>query len=174
MNFLSLLAIGLSLSMDTFSLALVLGIDNNKYFSYSLMVGTFHFIMPFIGFIIGNKLLNVFLFMNNYLLSFIYFLIILGMILELKNKENCMKLTIPRMLLYSWSVSIDSFSIGLVIKEITDKPFLAFFIFAILSFIFTYFGMMIGQKSYKNLGVISKILGLFTMVILLIINLANA
>ena len=61
-SFLTILLIGISLSMDAFSLALVYGIQGmskrDKIF-LSLIVGVYHFIMPLIGLTFGTILDNI-------------------------------------------------------------------------------------------------------------------
>ena len=60
---LSIILIGVSLSMDTFSLSLSMGslIRNNKYLKFfPFIVGIFHFFMPIIGNKIGISIMNYF------------------------------------------------------------------------------------------------------------------
>ena len=59
MQLLSVFLIGIALSMDTFSLSLSLGtlIDYKSIFKLSFIVGIMHFIMPFLGSLIGNKII---------------------------------------------------------------------------------------------------------------------
>ena len=58
-TFFTTLLIGISLSMDAFSLALVYGMTgmkNKEKLLLSLIVGVYHFIMPLIGLIFGTIL----------------------------------------------------------------------------------------------------------------------
>ena len=60
MNFITIILIGLSLSMDAFSLSLLYGsksIDNKKVITLAVTVGVFHFIMPLLGHFLGNGIL---------------------------------------------------------------------------------------------------------------------
>ena len=61
-SFFTILLIGISLSMDAFSLALVYGMQGmtkkQKIF-LSIIVGIYHFIMPLIGLIFGTILDNI-------------------------------------------------------------------------------------------------------------------
>ena len=57
----SILLIGISLSMDTFSLCLSLGALNstkNKLYLLPLMVGVLHFFMPLLGNVIGKSIIR--------------------------------------------------------------------------------------------------------------------
>ena len=44
-------------------------------------------------------------------------------------------------LIFGFSVSLDSFSVGLGISMITDYPLFGYFIFSLVSFLFTYIGL---------------------------------
>ena len=59
MSILEIILIGLSLSMDAFSISIIMGLRNNmwnKGFISSLFFGIFQFIMPILGFYLGNIL----------------------------------------------------------------------------------------------------------------------
>ena len=60
-SFLTIILIGISLSMDAFSLALIYGtygLSSRRQFMLSVIVGCFHFFMPLIGYKISNILSN--------------------------------------------------------------------------------------------------------------------
>ena len=61
-SFFTILLIGISLSMDAFSLALIYGmqgIQAKSKINLSLIVGIYHFIMPLIGLSFGTILDNI-------------------------------------------------------------------------------------------------------------------
>ena len=61
-SFFTILLIGISLSMDAFSLALVYGIagiSDHKKIMLSIIVGLYHFIMPLIGVTLGMVIDNI-------------------------------------------------------------------------------------------------------------------
>ena len=63
MQILSILLIGIALSMDTFSLSLGIGtfnITNKQALKLSLIVGIMHFFMPILGMLLGNKIIKIF------------------------------------------------------------------------------------------------------------------
>ena len=56
-SFFTILLIGISLSMDAFSLSLIYGmnnLNNKQKLSLSIIVGIYHFIMPLIGLQFGH------------------------------------------------------------------------------------------------------------------------
>lgn len=171
MNIWLLILLGISLSMDTFSLALSLGtfnISKNKIYLFSITVGIFHFIMPMLGFFLGQSLRRYIAIDASKLLFMIFFFIGIEMIIDYFNKEEKeYKLTIFNMILYAFSVSIDSFTLGIGLKNINLAPT----IFMVISSLFTFMGLNIGKLSYKHLGNYSKLLGIVIIMVVAILHL---
>ena len=170
----SILLIGISLSMDTFSLSLTLGTVSGKKLIkiLPLFVGIFHFFMPILGNFIGITLINLFNLASNIILGTV--LIILGINLAIhyfKDETAEINLNIIGMLIFALSVSIDSFSVGLGINDITSNYYIASIIFALCSASFTYLGIIIGKYSSKLIGKYAIILGIFLLLILGIFHL---
>lgn len=170
MNIYILLLIGISLSMDSFSLALSIGTnynDKKDYLLYSLIVGIFHFIMPFLGSILGNILRNIIYIDSNKLLFALFIFIGIEMIVDLFNKkENNFKMSLLNMIFFAFSVSLDSFTIGIGINNITSIPLLGFLIFMICSFFITYIGLLLGKLTYKKFGILAKVFGIVIILLL--------
>ena len=170
MQILSILLIGIALSMDTFSLSLSLGtfnITNKQALKLSIIVG----IMHLLGMLLGEKLISLFELQCDFLLGVILLFIAIQMIIDLiKHEENSFNLNILGMFLFALGVSLDSFSVGLGIKAITDNINLATSIFAICSFIFTFTGIMIGKFANKFIGTYASIFGVVILLILGIVH----
>lgn len=170
----SILLIGISLSMDTFSLSLTLGtVSENKLIKIlPLFVGIFHFFMPILGNIIGITLLNLLNLASNIILGTV--LIVLGINLAIhyfKDETADINLNIIGIIIFALSVSVDSFSVGLGINDITNNYYIASIIFALCSAAFTYLGIIIGKYSSKLIGKYAIILGIFLLLILGIFHL---
>lgn len=170
----SILLIGISLSMDTFSLSLTLGtVSENKLIKIlPLFVGIFHFFMPLLGNIIGITLINLLDLASNIILGTV--LIVLGINLAIhyfKDETAEINLNIIGIIIFALSVSIDSFSVGLGINDITNNYYIASIIFALCSAAFTYLGIIIGKYSSKLIGKYAIILGIFLLLILGIFHL---
>lgn len=163
MFFITLLWIGIGLSMDAFSLALCYGVLNlnpAKRRLLALIVGCFHFVMPLLGMVLGNIIKQYIFFDMRYVVFIIFILLGSEMIINaLKNEINIILLNTIGLFIFAFTVSIDSFSAGIGVKFISDNYILGSIIFSITSFLFTYMGLvlggMIGNK-YKN---VSKIIG---------------
>lgn len=170
----SILLIGISLSMDTFSLSLTLGtVSENKLIKIlPLFVGIFHFFMPILGNFIGITLINLLNLASNIILGTV--LIVLGINLAIhyfKDETAEINLNIIGIIIFALSVSIDSFSVGLGINDITNNYYIASVIFALCSAAFTYLGIIIGKYSSKLIGKYAIILGIFLLLILGIFHL---
>jgi len=174
---LSLFLIGIALSMDAFSLSLAVGtvsLENKKQLSLSIIVGCFHFILPLLGVLIGSNLMRFLHISASLLVAGILLLIAFEMIHGvIKPSEKSFKFSIWGILLFAFSVSFDSFSVGLGLSFISSKIFLGSFIFAILSFGFTYLGLIIGRCAKKKLGVTSNIIGAILLIVVAILSLCK-
>jgi len=87
----NILLIAVALSMDTFSLSLGLGtysLEKKKILIISATVGIMHFVMPFLGDIIGEKLVKFFSLNHNFFLGCILLFIAGNLALEMRKKEE--------------------------------------------------------------------------------------
>ncbi len=173
MEILTLFLIGLSLSLDAFTLSLAYGLLNmekKKMLSTSFIVGIFHFFMPLLGAFIGLKLLTALKINPKYLIAIVIFLIILEMVKSLKenNDEKLLKLNFVGMIIFSFFVSLDSFTVGIGILYVTSHPIYASIIFALVSAVFTFIGFKVGGFASKKIGKISKYIGVSILTLLLV------
>lgn len=167
------LFLAVSLSMDAFSLSLAygtLGLNKNEIIKLATIVGIYHFIMPLIGHFSGKLILKL-IPISEYLLVFIVLLLIgLNMIIESFGKREIKKkVSNFEYLIFGLAVSLDSFSVGMGLKAITNNYLLAPFLFSITSFAFTLLGLVLGKKINELIGKIATILGGIFLIILGII-----
>ncbi len=149
MYFFITLTTAIALSLDAFSLAIIYGTvlkEKRTILILSLAVGIFHFFMPFLGYLMSNLVIARFISNTNFI-AFVIFLILGLEMLFSKNEEdtlmNFSKLT--SILLFAFTVSIDSFSVGIAIAS-SGKIFMPMCMFSTVSFLFTYVGLIIGKK----------------------------
>ena len=158
-----LLIIGISLSIDAFSVSTCIGIYNlptKKILNTSLTVGLFHFFMPILGLFIGNIILKYIIIDLDILLAIIISLIGIEMIISsIKKEDNTMLLSLLSFILFAFSVSIDSFSVGIGLKGINNNYLQVSIIFSLCSFIFTYVGLILGTKLNDLVGRYAKTIG---------------
>lgn len=167
---LTMFLIGLSLSMDTFSLALCYGtlnISKIKTIILSITVGVFHFFMPLLGLTIGNIVINNIIVDGKYIILIILSFIGIDMILSsFKNEEKKLLTSFIGILLFAFSVSIDSFSTGLGLNLMTDNIISAVTIFSLTSAIFTFLGIKLGKCLSDKFGKYACIGGGIVLIIL--------
>jgi len=166
----NIFVIAVALSMDTFSLSLGLGTYNlprKKILIISLVVGIMHFIMPYLGDIIGETIVSFFALNHNFFLGCILLFIAGNLALEMRKEEIVhLDLSMIGIFLFAFGVSIDAFSTGLGLSAITSNKILAMMLFSAVSFIFTYFGLKIGKIASEKLGKKASLFGLILLIYL--------
>ena len=170
MNILFLILIGFSLSMDTFSLAINIGTYNHSKkdnITYSLIVGLCHLILPIIGAYLGSYLIHIIAIKISTLLFFVFLFIGIEMFLSLISKEEKnLELNSLNKIIYAFSVSLDSLTVGLILKSMGSIWILGPIIFALEATFFTYLGLTVGKLSYQKMGVKARIAGLVIILFL--------
>ena len=172
-SFITILLIGISLSMDAFSLSLaygMIGMNNQDKILLSTIVGIYHFLMPLIGLLLAILIINLKLINFNIVAIIILTYIGIDLILSNFKKEIIVK---NNYLLFGLSVSIDSLSVGIGLKAITNNYLLAAIIFSLCSFLFTYLGLILGNTIAKKLGSYSRLFGGIMLIIIAIIMLTQ-
>ncbi len=170
MNIITIIIIAISLSMDAFSLSLAYGTLNleKKYIKkLSIIVGIYHFIMPLLGLSIGNLVLKIIPLKPNIIVCIVLTMIGIEMIIDtFKNDEEIKMMNIKELLLFGLAVSLDSFSVGIGLKALTNNYIVCVSMFSLSSFMFTYIGLIIGKKINNIIGKISTLLGGITLIII--------
>lgn len=173
---LSIFFIGLALSMDAFSLALSIGLNDLSRIKRTIIpltVGSMHFIMPLFGNLIGEEILNIININPKIIMSIILLYLAVVMFLDRKKEKKVMISSLLSILLFSFSVSIDSFSVGIGLAGLTDKYLLSYIIFSLCSMCITHIGLIVGKYSSKYLKERAVYVGIFILLILSIVNLCQ-
>lgn len=169
--------VAIGLSMDAFSLAIVYGTNNirkKKTLILSILVGIFHFIMPNLGNIFSSIFVKEIISYSEILSAIVFGVLAVEMITSIKNEE--VKYDISKyssMILFAFAVSIDSFSIGLVISFVDRNILVPCLIFSLVSFLFTFTGLNLGNLLSKKIGFVSKIIGIIILLSLSIKSLIS-
>ena len=170
MSVLTIIIIAISLSMDAFSLSLAYGtlnLEKHDIYLLSILVGIFHFFMPLIGYFIGNKIISLIWIKENFIVFLVLVIIGFNMIIEsFKDNNNVSKMNILEMIIFSFAVSIDSFSVGIGIKKIYDNNIVSSLLFSLSAGMFTYFGLKLGKTINNAIGKISTIIGGIVLIII--------
>lgn len=172
-----LMIIGTCLSIDAFSISTVIGMYNlslKKTLQTSIIVGIFHFIMPLIGVIISYQITKYLSIQTDLILGIILLLISLQMFIEyIKPTNKEISLNKIGVFLFAFGVSLDSFSVGLGLRAITNNLLLSSTIFSVVSFSFTFLGLTIGKYINKVLKKYSYLLGTIFLFIIGIVFLCK-
>lgn len=163
MNIILIFIIAVSLSMDAFSLSLAYGtisMTKKEIRLLSIIVGIYHFFMPILGMLIGKFIFNIMHISGELIVLIIFSFIGINMIIEsLKKAEKVKKMKLGEMILFGLAVSIDSFSVGIGINNISNNFIMCSIIFSVISFLFTYIGLKLGNKLNQLIGKIATIVG---------------
>ncbi|MBO4245656.1 MAG: manganese efflux pump [Bacilli bacterium] len=171
MNIIEILFIAIGLSMDTFSLSIAISLTNmfKRNILLSSIVAIFHIIMPVLGHTLSMIIYQYININYNLLLGLILLIIGFSLIIEKENKNILIKDQLLSMLLFSLTVSIDAFSVGIGLNKLS---FISLLIFGIISYIFTYTGLKFGDlfknkyvKDPKKIGIIILIImGVYNLI----------
>lgn len=149
---LSIFLIGVALSMDAFSIALSIGtthLSKNRFILIPLVVSIMHFVMPLIGLFLGNQILSV-ININPKIIMTIILLYLAFLMYKDRNNDKVTKInSLLSIFLYALSVSLDSFSVGIGLKALTDKIIIPPIIFSLCAGTITYMGLILGKYSQK-------------------------
>lgn len=173
---LSIFLIGIALSMDAFSISISIGtqpITKSQSILIPLIVGLFHFFMPLLGVYLGSQIINIFHFNPKLLIVIILLYLSLIMFLDRNKHEKKHITSIISIFLFAFSVSLDSFSVGLGLAGMTDRFLLSSLLFCTCSGTITYIGLILGKYSIKLLKEKAQLFGIFILVLIALVNLCQ-
>ena len=138
--------------MDAFSIALSIGtthLSKNRFILIPIVVSIMHFVMPLIGLFLGNQILSV-ININPKIIMTIILLYLAFLMYKDRNNDKVTKInSLLSIFLYALSVSLDSFSVGIGLKALTDKIIIPPIIFSLCAGTITYMGLILGKYSQK-------------------------
>ncbi len=153
--------LGISLSMDAFSLSIFLGtiISKKNCKVLIISIGIMHLIMPLLGAVLGVKINNYLNINESLVLGIILIILSIQIIVSIFSKETKKDLNALSILVIATSVSIDSFSVGFGLIFEKVNILMSAIVFSLCSMTFTLIGLLIGKYYEKKLGIYSKIVG---------------
>lgn len=159
---LSIFFIGVGLSMDAFSIAISIGtmkLTKAKKLIVTLLFSFMHFLLTILALFISDSLSQVFNINLNVILILIFFYFGYVMIFYENKTEDKIEYKFLNIVLLAFSVSVDSFSVGLVLKVYENSILSSAIIFSVCSFLATYLGLTLGEYGAKYLKEKAPILG---------------
>lgn len=161
---LPLFIMAFALGLDAFSVSLGIGMITLKLrqiFYIGITIGTFHIIMPFIGMMLGRFLSEQF----GSVTTIIGSVLLMGLgfhIVYTSMSRDDEQRNVPAgasLLLFAFSVSMDSFSVGLSLGIYGARTLVTILIFGVVSMLLTWFGLLIGRRAQGILGTYGEVLG---------------
>ena len=173
---LSIFLIGVALSMDAFSIALSIGtthLSKNRFILIPIVVSIMHFVMPLIGLFLGNQILSV-ININPKIIMTIILLYLAFLMYKDRNNDKVTKInSLLSIFLYAISVSLDSFSVGIGLKALTDKILIPPIIFSLCAGTITYMGLILGKYSQKVWQEKASLIGIILLIFFLALYLSS-
>ncbi|WP_163580470.1 manganese efflux pump MntP family protein [Gracilibacillus saliphilus] len=164
MEIISIICMAFALGMDAFSVGLGMGMQEirlKRIFLIGLVVGIFHMIMPFIGLLLGSilsdKIEGIAILAAGLLLCAIGFQM---MFQTFWQKDTQILAPVGfGLIMFAFSVSLDSFSIGLSLGLSGVATVFAITMFGLFSTVLTWCALLIGRRTHHLLGTYSELLG---------------
>ncbi|MDY0394242.1 manganese efflux pump MntP family protein [Virgibacillus halophilus] len=163
-EFFTLVCIALALGMDAFSVSLGLGMKKlrlKRILMIGIVVGGFHVVMPLIGILTGKLISNSIGDWAAAASGFLLFGIGAHMIFSAFNFQSRQVFHTAGigLIFFAFSVSLDSFSLGLSIGMSEIKIIMSVIVFGTVSAILTWGGLLLGRKVQGMFGAYSEIMG---------------
>jgi putative Mn2+ efflux pump MntP len=159
---LSLMA--LALGMDAFSVALGMGLlclRLRQIFYIGLTIGLFHIFMPLVGMAVGRFLSREFGSIATYA-GGVLLLWLGGQMIVTSFQQEEGTSFLPHgagLLFFAFSVSLDSFSVGLSLGIFGARTMATILLFGLFSTVLTWIGLLVGRHFRQWLGSYSEALG---------------
>jgi len=163
-EFVTLMIMAFALGMDAFSVGLGMGLITIKVrqiLKIGLMIGLFHMVMPLLGIVVGKVVTEAFGQIATYAGGSLLLILGIQMVIASFRQDDSPLIT-PMgigLIIFSLSVSLDSFSVGLSLGIYGAKTLLTIFMFGFMSMILTWSGLLIGKHVQSWLGNYSEALG---------------
>lgn len=154
MDFLTLLGIGIALSMDAFSVSICKGLATKKFSIKTAIIcgiwfGGFQALMPLIGFCLGAQFERLIVNIDHWIAFGLLLLIGANMIREAvaeKESDNNDSTTGARtMFLLAVATSIDALAVGVSFACLQVNIWISILIIGVTTFIFSFGGVAIGN-----------------------------
>lgn len=157
-----------ALGMDAFSVALgmgMLGLRLLHIFKIGMIIGLFHMVMPMGGIALGKFLSLHFNMVATFVGGALLFFIGVHMVISAfsQSEKQLMPFGVG-LLLFAFSVSIDSFSVGLSLGMLGAKTIATVFMIGIVSMALSWTGLMIGRRFQRYIGSYGELLGGFILI----------
>ena len=172
MYYLEIIILGFALGMDALSLSISISLIKNmsiyKILIYAVVVGLYHFFMPILGYLLKLQIESLLIIPPKILFIIVLIFILIGVIIDKDNKITD-KLLNP--FIFGFSVSIDSFTVGITLEK--SIMIISSLIFFLISSCMTFLGLLLGFKIRNKYQSKCKIITICILALFLVIKLIN-
>lgn len=159
MNLFEIIVLAIGVAMDAFAVSICKGITikenvSKKSLKVGIWFGLFQGIMPLIGFFLMDTVNHYLDGVKEYIIFALLAYIGVTMIVSaFKNEEIDDSLNFKEMFILSLATSLDALSVGMTLSLLNVNIFLSVIIIAIITFLFCFAGVKIGNRfgdKYKS------------------------
>ena len=173
MELITAIIIGISLSMDSFAVAisdglLVTKLTHKRQLSIALLFAIVQSIMPVVGWLIGKRIIKIIEAYDHWIIFAILLSIGLKMIYDgfYSNSNEQIRLSNSTLFFQSIATSIDAFAIGISFALLNVNIILNVAIIGIITFIFSLLGLYTGKRLGAFVGKYAVLFGGITLILL--------
>ncbi len=174
MDLISLISISIALSMDAFSVSICKGLATKRFslktaFLCGLWFGGFQALMPLIGYFLGAQFEHFITNIDHWIAFVLLSIIGINMIREALGESTSQQddgTNFSTMLILAIATSIDAFAVGVTFAFLKVNIWKSVLLIGITTFIFSFFGVKIGNIFGSRYSKISEIAGGTILIIL--------
>ncbi len=174
MGFFEIILISIGLAMDAFAIAICKGLamkngTTKKGIIVATYFGIFQAIMPFLGYTLGISFEVAIKTLDHWIAFILLVVIGLNMIkesLSKKQEEVNDDLSFKTMIILALATSIDALAVGVSFAFLGVNIFFSILCIGIITFVISFFGVLIGNKFGKKLKNKSELLGGIILIIM--------
>ena len=179
MDFISLLAISVALSMDAFSVSICKGLATKKFSAKTALLcglwfGGFQALMPIIGYFLGSQFEHLITSFDHWIAFGLLLIIGINMIREALSgdeeeescNESCGCTGFKTMLMMAIATSIDALAVGVTFAFIKVNIWFSVLVIGITTFLFSFAGVRIGNIFGSRYSKIAEITGGVILILL--------
>lgn len=161
----AILIMAAALGMDAFSLGIGIGMKGIRLLhvlKISVLIGIFHIVMPLLGMFTGHYVSSLLGQVTTYAAGGLLILLGIHMVWNsFKGGEIRMidHRSLPGMILFALSVSVDSFSVGVSLGMFRSNLVLTVLAFGFFGGLMSVLGLLLGRRASRNLGDYGEALG---------------
>ena len=169
MNILELFLTGISLALDAFTISICKGLANNKKkdgIIIPFFFGLFQFIMPILGYYIGNIFSEKIIYFNPYISMILLVTIGILMLTEKNDNDISTNLKMSELFFLAIATSIDALVIGISFSFLKIHILSSSILIGIITFIMCLLGYYLGNFFNKKIGKYSNLIGGIIIILL--------